>query len=282
MPGSRAADLGQDHQRFLQDHDERARARPAGQAARDAAIMDSYPRSDLRVLVRLFPGHDGQSDDCVLQQPRDRPARDLPADFCRGYRGPKIAYSIEAADRRRLALPSAAICRHARLNAVARHYRVRLASDCRRVRRPACDRRFGAITREMIPERVEDAQREAGPDRRTEIKRHPGNLVLPLGKVVRHDPTRADVAETLERPQKLAATGNLGPPPAQIHRDVDGHEKRQIARNPCYRADEDHAYRTTELRQQPAKANPDDEESNGPYRIFDGVAPIVGGQHRIP
>src|ERR1700737_4137586 len=98
MPGSRAAGLGQDHQRFLQDHDERARARPAGQAARDAAIMDSYPRSDLRVLVRLFPGHNGQSDDRVLQQPRDRPASDLPADFCRGYRGPKIAVSMEAAE----------------------------------------------------------------------------------------------------------------------------------------------------------------------------------------
>src|SRR5258705_2857777 len=95
MPGSRAAGLGQDHQRFLQDHDERARARPADQAARDAAIMDSYPRSDLRVLVRLFPGHDGQSNDRVLQQPRDRPARDLPADFRRGYRGPKIVCSIE-------------------------------------------------------------------------------------------------------------------------------------------------------------------------------------------
>src|SRR5437879_3244344 len=100
MPGSRAAGLGQDHQRFLQDHDERARARPADQAARDAAVMDPYPRSDLRVLVRLFPGHDGQSDDRVLQQPRDCPARDLPADFCRGYRGPKIACSIERpADR---------------------------------------------------------------------------------------------------------------------------------------------------------------------------------------
>jgi hypothetical protein len=47
-----------------------------------------YPRSDPRVLVRLFPGRDGQSDDRVLQQPRARPARDLPADFCRGYRGP--------------------------------------------------------------------------------------------------------------------------------------------------------------------------------------------------
>ena len=49
-------------------------------------------------LVRLFPGHDGQSDNHILQQPRDRPARDLPADFCRGYRGPKIACSIETAE----------------------------------------------------------------------------------------------------------------------------------------------------------------------------------------
>src|SRR5260370_9232355 len=98
MPRSRAAGLGPDHQRFLQDHDERARARAAGQAARDAAIMDSYPRSDLRVLVRLFPGHDGQSDDRVLQQPRDRAARDLPAAFCSGYRGPKIARSMQAAE----------------------------------------------------------------------------------------------------------------------------------------------------------------------------------------
>ncbi len=47
--------------------------------------MDPDPRSDLPVLVRLFPGHDGQSDDRLLQQPRDRPARDLPAGFCRGY-----------------------------------------------------------------------------------------------------------------------------------------------------------------------------------------------------
>src|SRR5882672_10235999 len=94
---------------------------------------------------------------------------------------------------------SGAIRRRARLNAVARHYRVLLASCCRRVRRPACDRRFGAIARKMTFERVENAQREAGPDRRTEIKRHPGNLVLPMGNVVRHNPTRAHVTETLER-----------------------------------------------------------------------------------
>jgi hypothetical protein len=61
----------------------------------------------------------------------------------------------------------------------------------------------------MILERVENAQREAGPDRYTEIKRHPDNLVLPLSKVVRHDPARAHVTEALERSQKLAAIGNL-------------------------------------------------------------------------
>src|SRR6266852_5109694 len=123
-----------------------------------------------------------------------------------------------------------------------------LADYCQRVRRPACDRRFGSIAREMILERVENAQREAGPDRRTEIKRHPGNLALPLSKVVRHDPTRAYVTETLERSQKLAAIGNLGPPSAQVHRDVDGHEKRQIACTPDDGDGEEHPNRTTELR----------------------------------
>src|SRR6266852_8897485 len=92
-------------------------------------------------------------------------------------------------------------------------------------RRPRCRSRFGAISREMILERVENAKREAGPDRRTEIKRHPGDLVLPLSKVVRYDPTRAHVTETLKRSQKLAAIGNLGPPSAQVHRDVNGDEK---------------------------------------------------------
>src|ERR1700730_3023205 len=122
-----------------------------------------------------------------------------------------------------------------------------LANYCQRVRGPACDRRFGTIAREMILERAANAQREAGPDRRTEIKRHPGNLVLPLSKVVRHDPTRAHVTETLKRSQKLAAVGNR-PPSSQVHRDVDGHEKRQIACNPDDCDGEDHANRTIKLR----------------------------------
>ena len=90
--------------------------------------------------------------------------------------------------------------------------RVRLprVANGRRVRRSAGDRRLGAITRQLILERVANAQGEAGPDRRTEIERHPGNLVLPLGKVVRHDPARADVAETFERLEKIAAIANQG------------------------------------------------------------------------
>jgi uncharacterized protein YecT (DUF1311 family) len=54
-------------------------------------------------LVRLFRGHDGQSDDRLLQQSRDRPAGDLAADFCRGYRGAKVAS---------VARMSAATCGH--------------------------------------------------------------------------------------------------------------------------------------------------------------------------
>ena len=36
------------------------------------------------------------------------------------------------------------------------------------------------------------------------------------------------------------------------------------------------------LRQQPAKANRDDEESQRPYRIFDCVVEVFLGQHRMP
>jgi hypothetical protein len=46
--------------------------------------------------------------------------------------------------------------------------------------------------------RAENTQREAGPDGNTEIQRHPGNLALPLGKLVRHDPTRGHVMEAFE------------------------------------------------------------------------------------
>jgi hypothetical protein len=71
-------------------------------------------------------------------------------------------------------------------------------------------------------------------------------------------------------------------PSAQVHRYVDGHEKSQIGCNPGDRDDERQANRTVELRQQPAKPDPNHEEGNGPYRIFDGVAQIIFGQHRIP
>src|ERR1700727_2608546 len=89
-------------------------------------------------------------------------------------------------------------------------FAVLLAHDC--VRGPACDRRFSTIAREMILERVANAQGEADPDRYTEIKRHPGNLVLPVSKLVSHDPAGARVAETLDGSQTPAAIGNPSPP----------------------------------------------------------------------
>src|SRR5260370_38457760 len=98
---------------------------------------------------------------------------------------------------------SGAIRWRARLKAVSRHCRGLLAGPCLGVRRPACDPRFGTIAREMVLEGVENAQPEAGQDRRTEIRRHPGNLVLPLGKSVGHDQTHAHVAATLQTAQTL-------------------------------------------------------------------------------
>src|SRR5215472_16037617 len=112
---------------------------------------------------------------------------------------------------------------------------------------------------------IANAEREAGPDRRTEIKRHPGNLILPLSDVVCHDPTKGRVTETLQRAQRSAAVCNFGPPSRQIHWDVDGRQKREIACDADDRDDEGHANHTVKLRQQPAKANRDDEESQRPY-----------------
>jgi len=51
----------------------------------------------------------------------------------------------------------------------------------------------------MIAKRVNETKREARPHRRGEVERHPGNLILPLRKVVRHDPSRARIAQTHER-----------------------------------------------------------------------------------
>src|SRR5262245_64417281 len=91
--------------------------------------------------------------------------------------------------------------------------------------------RFGALPWK-IPERVNKAKREAGPDRRSEVERHPGNLILPVSKVMRHYPARARVTETLERMQNFAAGRERILPSVHVHRYIDGHEKGQIGCNP--------------------------------------------------
>jgi hypothetical protein len=98
--------------------------------------------------------------------------------------------------------------------------------------------RLGAVPRQLIPKRVSKAKREARPDGGGEIERHPGNLVLPMRKVVRDDPTRARVAETLERTQDSAAIRKAGLPSAQVHWDIDNDEKGQKGCNAGDRDDE--------------------------------------------
>jgi hypothetical protein len=108
--------------------------------------------------------------------------------------------------------------------------------------------RFGAIARKMIPKRVNETKREARPDRRSEIERHPGNLMFPLSKVMRHDLTRARITQTLERRQSFAAVCKAVLPSVQVHWYVDGYEKSQIGSNPDDRDDKDQASQTVELR----------------------------------
>lgn len=55
-----------------------------------------------------------------------------------------------------------------------------------------------AIPRKLVLETVDQAKCEAPPHGRCKIEGHPRNLVLPVNKVMRHDPTRGRVTETLE------------------------------------------------------------------------------------
>src|SRR5262245_17468785 len=109
--------------------------------------------------------------------------------------------------------------------------------------------RFDTILRKMIPERVNKAKHEARPDCDAEIERHPGNLILPLRKVMRHDPTPARVTKTLESAQDFAAAV-CKPflPSDQVHWYVDGNEKSQIGCNANERDDQGQAHQAVILR----------------------------------
>src|SRR5580692_1868181 len=116
------------------------------------------------------------------------------------------------------------------------------------------------ITENASDVKPEDAQCQASPDAGTEIERHPEYFLSPLREVVRHHATHAHVAEALERTQPLIAVENVGTPPGKIHRDVDRHEKRQVARDSNDGDDENPAGQTFKLPQQAAEANSDREE----------------------
>jgi len=68
------------------------------------------------------------------------------------------------------------------------------------------------------------------------------------GNVARYHPPDARIPETLQRTQSFNASGTLDLPSRQIHRDVDGRQKNQIARNPDDCDDGDRSNRTLKLR----------------------------------
>src|SRR5262245_59763435 len=112
--------------------------------------------------------------------------------------------------------------------------------------RPASSARAWGLV--ITPEGVARAQRETGPDCRSEIERHPGDLVLPLSEVVRHNPANARITEALQGAERSDAIGNPGSPSREIHRDIDDRQKRQIAGNPDHGDCENHTSGTTKLR----------------------------------
>src|SRR4029078_5585056 len=92
--------------------------------------------------------------------------------------------------------------------------------------------RLGPILWDMVAKQIDEAKREARPDRPRKVERHPGYLLPPMSEVVRHDPTRGRIMQTLQRAQSSAAIREPVLPPAQVHRYVDGDEKGQVARDP--------------------------------------------------
>src|SRR5688572_13499217 len=97
---------------------------------------------------------------------------------------------------------------------------------------------------------VSEAKRKTGPHCRREVERHPGNLVLPLRKIMRHHPACPRVTKTLERTQYLVASGKTNLPAIQVHRHVDGDEKSEISCDPENCDGNAYADLTCELRKQ--------------------------------
>src|SRR5580658_926066 len=114
-------------------------------------------------------------------------------------------------------------------------------------RRPIALKILKKLSGDMTLERVKHAEPKARPDSRAEIKRHPRDFIAPFGQVVGHDPARADVAKSLQRPQPSVTSGNIRAPTLQVHRHVDGHQKGQINHDADHGADENDAERTVEF-----------------------------------
>src|SRR5205823_4143704 len=70
-----------------------------------------------------------------------------------------------------------------------------------------------AIARQAMANQGKTAKQDTGPDRDAEIKRHPGNLVLPLRDAVRDHPAACQIVQAGEKSENLLTVRQLSVPP---------------------------------------------------------------------
>ena len=130
---------------------------------------------------------------------------------------------------------------------------------------------------------IANAEREARPDRRAEIERHPGNLVLPFGDVVGHDP--ANCSRHAGLPADSAAWRRLQPRPA-IASDTSGRRRSpETPDNPrCRRSRRSSAARNVPSNSGSSRQSPTAMMKKATAHIEFSIAlpQIIPGQHRMP
>src|SRR5262245_62793942 len=89
-----------------------------------------------------------------------------------------------------------------------------------------------AVMRQAVVHEAEGAQAEARPHSHAEVKRHPGDLVSPLGDVVRHHPARAEIVQAAEQAEEQLAARDIRLPAADGHRHADRAEEHHITEAP--------------------------------------------------
>jgi hypothetical protein len=124
--------------------------------------------------------------------------------------------------------------------------------------------RAGAVLQQSVPYKTDAAKRQARPHGHAEIQRHPRNFIFPVNDVMRHRPAVAQVMQAREKSEQLFSACDIRLPAAEVHRHVDGDEKRQIAGNTGNRCADRNSSEAMELVHEPQQAGRDEQESHRP------------------